>query len=607
MQNLYTKISLGTIVAFLLYIVVWYNPVGSEGVNQSKFTWDANGYYSYLPATFLYKDLRNFAYTNYIEAKYHTPPGYITIKGQKIIQYSCGQAVMEAPWFALGHFMAKLTKDGDDGYSMSYQVPMEWGMLLWCLLGIFVLANLLLRYFDDKTVAITLFCLTIGTNYYPYATVLNTYTHSPLFTVYALLLSATLRFYQHITMKNAAWLGVWVGLAVLTRPTEAIAVLIPVLWGVYDKDTFLERIVLIKANLLKLAVAVAITLLIGSLQLVYWKYVTGHFLFYSYDDQTFSFLKPHLYTCFFSSRKGWLTYTPMVLVALLGFYTLWRSSSMQTSFVHLKPHRFLLSVFAFLSIWITFSWDIWWYGGGIGQRAMIQYLPIFAFSFAAFTQEIIEHSPLKWVKWVLGGFMILSFYHNIWVFHGSMKGGYIFTGDCNDAYFFKTFWKWSPPTPDEERLLDNPENNLVLNTPKLIYKNDFEQDTSSNHLDNGFNGTKCIQISKELQYSKPYTIDIASSEAIKKIAATATFQIKNRDWGLWTVPVAQLQVKKNGKVIKSNFVHLHRQTNDGDIVKIGWTAYAPSESFDQIEVLFWNMDSHTTTLIDDLSIETSAN
>ena len=38
-----------------------------------------------------------------------------------------------------------------------------------------------------------------------------------------------------------------------------------------------------------------VTALVGFIQLAYWKYASGEWLVYSYEDQGFSWLKPHLY------------------------------------------------------------------------------------------------------------------------------------------------------------------------------------------------------------------------------------------------------------------------------------------------------------------------
>ena len=47
--------------------------------------------------------------------------------------------------------------------------------------------------------------------------------------------------------------------------------------------------------------------------------VTGQWLFYSYEDQGFSWLEPHIIKGLFSYRSGWLVYSPAMLLYLIGF------------------------------------------------------------------------------------------------------------------------------------------------------------------------------------------------------------------------------------------------------------------------------------------------
>ena len=600
MLQKYTTISFCGIALAMLAMLTLYSPMWKKDISQGKFTWDANGYYAYLPATFLYKDLKHHNYRHYIATKYNVPT-YMwgeEKEGHLVLQYACGMAVIELPWFAMAHLTAKMGGYDADGYSMPYQLWLEYGLLLFALLGIYLLGKLLLRYFSDMTSAITLFCLTVGTNYFIYGTIANTNTHAALFTVYMLLIWATIRFYENINFRNALQIGLWVGLATLVRPTEAIALFIPLLWGVSDKASLLERLNLVKTHLPKLLLAIVMTIAIGSLQLLYWKYTSGNFVYYSYGDQTFSFLKPHLYDCFLSSRKGWITYTPIVVVGLIGFYPFWRKNAIVVS-EQLHAIRPVITLIAVLSIWISFSWDIWWYGGGLGQRAMIQYLPFFAFPFAAC---LTWFSTRKIAQIGLATFIAVALYHNAWVTHGGSKGGYIFTEFTNDAYFFGTLWQWSKPTVEQEGLLDNPENNLILQNPKLVYSNDFEQDTTTNATNESISGKKSLQITKDLQFSQRYDIT-AKPTPNSKIAATATLLCKQREWDMYAIPMATLVFSQQGKDVKTNAIAIHRQLNENQNTQIRWTALCPDEPYDKISVYFWNRNSKTTTFIDDLKVE----
>ena len=115
-------------------------------------------------------------------------------------------------------------------------------------------------------VAWTLVLLCFGTNYLNYSAIDGAMTHNNVFTIYALLLLTTHRFYVRATWSRALLIGACIGLMALTRPTEIIAALIPVLWGLEltRKGAIGDRLALFGQHWGKLLAAAGVTLLIGS-------------------------------------------------------------------------------------------------------------------------------------------------------------------------------------------------------------------------------------------------------------------------------------------------------------------------------------------------------
>ena len=153
--------------------------------------------------------------------------------------------------------------------------------------------------------------------------------HAYLFALYALILYLTDNFYRADRRRElyAAAIGILSGLAVITRPTEIICVLIPLLWGVKGMDSLKERFVFFLNNRRFAVIYILAAFIAAFPQLLYWKIYAGHWLFFSYhgEDKTFNFIKPHLFNVLISYRKGWLMYTPVMILSLLGFYQLYRS------------------------------------------------------------------------------------------------------------------------------------------------------------------------------------------------------------------------------------------------------------------------------------------
>jgi len=131
-----------------------------------------------------------------------------------------------------------------------------------------------------------------------------------------------------------------------------------------------------------LLVLLIFAILIWIPQLLYWKHVAGIYFYNGYgDEQGFFFHNPQLLNNLFSYRKGWLVYTPIILLAFIGFGFLWK-----------KKRGIVLPilVFSLINIYVISSWWSWWYGGGFGLRAYIESYALYALGFGAFAQWLFS-------------------------------------------------------------------------------------------------------------------------------------------------------------------------------------------------------------------------
>ncbi len=90
------------------------------------------------------------------------------------------------------------------------------------------------------------------------------------------------------------------------------------LWRIFHQN--MERKINLadsKPNFLFKAIALLFMLPIFP-QLLYWKLVSGNWLFYSYGNEGFDFLHPHIFDGLFCFKNGWLSYTPIMLFGLIG-------------------------------------------------------------------------------------------------------------------------------------------------------------------------------------------------------------------------------------------------------------------------------------------------
>lgn len=150
--------------------------------------------------------------------------------------------------------------------------------------------KLLLLYYPDSVVAATMVIL-VADDYINTVVIDVGMSHGRLFTLYVLLIYSTHLFYRNFEWKYVIVMGVLVGWATLTRPTDALSAIIPLFWGIerINWAEFKDRIALIQQHARKVFAAVVCAIAVLSIQLVYWKYATGHWLYYSYKGQGFSF------------------------------------------------------------------------------------------------------------------------------------------------------------------------------------------------------------------------------------------------------------------------------------------------------------------------------
>ncbi len=522
-------------VLFLVVCAFWY-PKWTMGGSEAVLSWDVFGYYLYLPSFFIYDDLSGVGFLNELMGQYHPASfNYHAIaldNGNFVMKYSMGQSVFYLPWFFIGHLWAKLSSYPADGLSYPYQASIFWGAMCYAIGGLWLMRKILLGYFSDKAVAVSLMLLIIATNYLNYVSFDGAMTHNHLFTMYAALLYLTISWHKWPTLVKGIIIGFLCGLAGLTRPTEVICVILPLLWGVYNKETLLHKWQLIKQHWPHMAAAVLVTGLIGSLQLIYWKTVSGHWLVYSYEDQGFSFLHPHLINGLVSFKKGWLVYTPVMFFAILGLIPLYRNY---------KGVFWAVAVFSAINIYITFSWDIWWYGGSFGARAMVQSYAVWLIPFAAFWQWALA-AKLRWMPLV--PVIAVCIWLNLFqTYNCHVPNGLMYSEGLTYKYWVEVFVKQHHgkymrkyidlpfEAPDDEDLAEKVMLTKLIPTDTI----------------NGFGDKKLILSDKDSNNFIVHGAALPANTNDDWVRATGKFYYRDMEWDEWKMARLGLRLYKDGK------------------------------------------------------------
>lgn len=584
-------------LTIMLLVFFGYYPRYNKTNTQAMITWDAAGYYMYLPAIFIYKDIKKCAFADEIIRKYQPSPvfdlAFIHKKsGNYVMKYPIGQAIQFSPFFFIAHLWAKNSdKYPPDGFSFPYQLLIGLSALFYALIGFYFCNKVLRLYFSNYIAALTTFLLLLGSNYLNYALIDCAMTHNNLFTIYSILIYTSILFYNKPTFFKAFLIGLLVGFAALTRPTELIAFIIPIGWNLnfLDKNAIFKRLNFFQNNFKKIALAVLTCSIVGFIQLAYWKYASGDWFVYSYEDQGFSWLRPHLINGFISYKSGWLTYSPLMVFSLIGFVFLYKQN---------KNVFWTALLFSSIFIYITFAWDIWWYGGSIGQRAMVQAYPVLALPFAAFLKWLLKR---KLYLKISTGILISFFcYLSLWFIHQAHLGGMLHVGQMNRTYYWKTLGTLKKDINHLKILDTNEYFEGERKNIKQIYFNDFN-DLNDNFCI-GQNKTKAICMDKKTNASPVFKIS-PESKNYKWLRASAEFKIEAKEWNIWNQAQFVVHYKKQAETVKNKSIRLHRLLNDGDYKIIFFDIKKPKQSFDAIEISFHNFESDKSISIDNLKVE----
>lgn len=591
-MNSFSKTTLILCYIFMFYTGAIYYPRWNKPAGLATIAWDASGYYMYLPAIFIYQDLKHCQFKDEILKKYEpTPVGdfqqaFVHQKsGNYVMKYPLGHAITMSPFFFIGHLVAKITAYPADGFSYPYQVCVGMGLLLMGFIGLYFLRKILLEYFNDRTVGILLLVYVLGTNYLNFATIDQSITHSALFTYYTLLIYLSILFYKNPRYLTALSIGLLTGLMTLTRPTEILSALIPLFWGVSSFADLGLRWAFFRKHISNYLIAILGFLFLVSWQLIYWKYASGEWIVYSYQEQGFYWSKPHVWDYTFSYKSGWLLYCPMMILPFIGLLP----------FCFQKKNVWAVLSFFALNFYVVTAWDAWDYGGSSG-RAMVQSYPILAFPIAVLIEQMNKY---KWTMLLFYPFIFLFTYLNIWWTHQAHKGG-IQVSDSTEAFYWRTVGRWTIDDFDR-KLLDNPHSFAGYPTDSIvIYTNDFEKDSSINSFLE--NGNRKIKVDKDKIFSTEYFIDRTKEMNKKWVRASADISCGDKEWNKWKQTLFYIKFHNDAQMIQENMIRVQRIIDYNQTKNISVDAKIPSGKWTKMSVFFWNFNGDKPLTIDNLKV-----
>lgn len=251
---------------------------------------------------------------------------------------------------------------------------------------------------------------------------------------------------------------------------DIFCLLIPLLWGLGSLADVKERLQHIVQHHRAWLLAAVCFVLVGVPQLLYWKYASGQWLYYSYGAEGFDFANPHLLWGMFGPKNGWLFYTPLMGFALLGCLLLLRHRQ------YLVPLGLLLPV----HLYIAYSWWCWNYVNGFGSRPMIDIYAVLAIPLAWFSFYSLKH---RFVRWLMAPLMLALVALNLFQSY-QFSHGILWSEDANWAFVKASFgqtelsyldlvtYDSGEPQPDP----------TAIGVVKRVYYNGFEDTLTDSNI-----------------------------------------------------------------------------------------------------------------------------
>jgi hypothetical protein len=292
-----------------------------------------------------------------------------------------GTAIVWAPIYlcvtagAWGLHLAGLTSV-PDGYARVFQASAGFSGILAATIGAW-LSFLLARALFGATVALwATLAVWLGSSAIYYSLVSPTYSHACSMLATSASLYVWWRSRAERTPGRYALVGALVGFAALIRPQDVVFLVAPLLDTVQDlREPGASRW---RDAVLHAFISIGAACVVFVPQMIVWTVLYGSPLLVPQGSGFMRWTDPQLAAVLFSSFRGLFTWTPVLLVAVLGLGSLGRERR------HLA---IVLVVIVVLSWYVNASVADWWAGEAFGARRFVSCFPIFVVGCGAIVER----------------------------------------------------------------------------------------------------------------------------------------------------------------------------------------------------------------------------
>lgn len=413
---------------------------------KSEIYSDGAGYYAYLPVTFLYQfDYNKFPAGIDDSTGYH----FIDHDGKKMVtKYGCGVALMVSPFFGgtvLYSHLAGLPLEG--GFSTAFFRMADVAAVFYLVMGLFFIFQVLKRYTGKLVRYLTVIFIFAGTNLYFYTFRQPLMSHVYSFCAISLYLYAIHLFLEKGSWRSFMLVAFSASLAMLIRPVNGTILLLLLFWNVDSFRALKERLRVL-FTWRNIATFAIIFFLVFLPQMLYWNYMFGEPIHYSYQGESFSnWNDPKLAEIWFSPLNGLFIWNPVWFVFIAGVLLM---------IILRERNGILLLVFFLLTSYIIASWHSWFFGCGYGHRAFVDFLPLVAIPFGLITEKVVRIRTRIPAALMILLLSAMSYYNIRIIYHYS-------------GCFSGSVWDW-----EMYRYYLRNAKLIQKQRPVYVYLNDFE-------------------------------------------------------------------------------------------------------------------------------------
>lgn len=331
--------------------------------------------------------------------------------GRRLNFGTIGPALLWAPFYLAGHLAARITGAPQDGYSQPYITAVALGSAVYGWLAILLAASIAERWFGRGPGAAL--AVLAGSPLLFYMYVAPPYSHACATFAVTACIWTWLRVRDMWSWDGVVCLGLTVGLMATMRDQAGLFAIGPALdfgrWAFTRRDWRRTPGLIVAGT--------AATILAYSPQLFASRAINGYFGPDESVANKMSWSSPHALSVLVDLEHGWLWWTPLALLALVGLVAVAAG--------HIRPKpgdgpadgrwvAVCMVAIVVLQIYINGAVESWTVAGSFGQRRFVELTPILILGLAALTAlRSVRARVLVWalaavcVWWNLG--LLLQF------------------------------------------------------------------------------------------------------------------------------------------------------------------------------------------------------